>query len=144
MYALAGVLDTQRGWGRADETFRCLSAMAAFGAPTWFGLGDRDLATHLLRTRLLREGHSLSAATAALARPLGVVPAVLPMSDAPVRTLIHTPDGTRGLQEYFVRDKCQAEVLGVDYDGAERARPAPGGPEAVGDADLAGVCPSDP
>src|SRR5947207_15083858 len=124
MYALAGVLDAGRGWGRADETFRCLSAMAAYGAPTWFGLGDRDLATHLVRTRALRAGQSLSAVTAELARALGVAPRLLPMSDQAVRTTIRTPDGRLGFQEYFVRDKCQVEVLAVDYDGAAGARPA--------------------
>src|SRR3989475_12480976 len=144
MYALAGVLDAGRGWGRADETFRCLSAMAAYGAPTWFGLGDRDLATHLVRTRALRAGQSLSAITAELARALGVAPRLLPMSDEAVRTTIRTPEGRLGFQEYFVRDKCQAEVVGIDYDGADRARPAPGVVEAIREADLVVVCPSNP
>src|SRR2546427_4038549 len=144
MYALAGVLDAGRGWGRADETFRCLSAMAAYGAPTWFGLGDRDLATHLVRTRALRAGQSLSAITAELCRALGVAPRILPMSDDAVRTTIRTPEGRLGFQEYFVRDKCQVEVLGVDYDGAARARPAPGVLEAIRDARLVVVCPSNP
>src|SRR5215470_4110493 len=144
MYALAGVLDTSRGWGRADETFRCLSGMAAYGEPTWFGLGDRDLATHLVSTRALREGQSLSTITAALCRALGVTPRVLPMSDEAVRTIISTPDGRLGFQEYFVRDKCQADVVGVDYDGAERARPAPGVLDAIASADVVIVCPSNP
>jgi LPPG:FO 2-phospho-L-lactate transferase len=144
MYALAGVLDAGRGWGRADETFRCLSAMAAYGAPTWFGLGDRDLATHLVRTRALREGQSLSSVTAALGRALGVGPRLLPMSDDPVRTIIRTPEGRLGFQEYFVRDKCQVEVVEVEYDGAAAARPAPGVVEALADADLVVVCPSNP
>jgi len=144
MYALAGVLDAGRGWGRADETFRCLSAMAAYGAPTWFGLGDRDLATHLVRTRALRAGQSLSAITAELARALGVAPRLLPMSDEAVRTTIRTPEGRLGFQEYFVRDKCQVEVLGVDYDGAAGARAAPGVLESIRDADLVVVCPSNP
>jgi LPPG:FO 2-phospho-L-lactate transferase len=144
MYALAGVLDTGRGWGRADETFRCLSAIAAYGEPTWFGLGDRDLATHVLRTRALREGQSLSTITAALCRALGVTPRVLPMSDDAVRTVIRTPDGRLGFQEYFVRDKCQVEVVGVDYDGAARARPAPGVLDAIREADVVVVCPSNP
>jgi LPPG:FO 2-phospho-L-lactate transferase len=144
MYALAGVLDPVRGWGRADETFRCLSAMAAYGAPTWFGLGDRDLATHLLRTRALRAGSSLSNVTAELCRALGVTPRLLPMSDEAVRTTIRTPDGRLGFQEYFVRDKCQVDVVGVDYDGAEGARPAPGVLEAIREADLVVVCPSNP
>jgi len=138
------VLDAGRGWGRADETFRCLSAMAAYGAPTWFGLGDRDLATHLVRTRALRAGQSLSAVTAELARALGVAPRLLPMSDQAVRTTIRTPDGRLGFQEYFVRDKCQVEVLAVDYDGAAGARPAPGVLEAIRDAELVVVCPSNP
>jgi len=144
MYALGGMLDTGRGWGRADETFRCLSAMAAYGAPTWFALGDRDLATHLVRTRALRDGRSLSTITAELARALGVTSRMLPMSDDPVRTMIQTPDGWLGFQEYFVRDKCQVEVVGVDYDGAARARPAPGVLDAIRDADLVVVCPSNP
>ena len=144
MYALAGVLDPGRGWGRADEAFRCLSAMAVYGAPTWFGLGDRDLATHLVRTRALHEGRTLSAVTADLAHALGVASRILPMSDEAVRTTIRTPDGRLGFQEYFVRDKCQVEVVGVDYDGAERARPAPGVLEAIRDADLIVVCPSNP
>ena len=144
MYALAGVLDAGRGWGRADETFRCLSAMAAYGAPTWFSLGDRDLATHLVRTRALRDGRSLSAITTELCRALGVTSRILPMSDDAVRTIIRTPDGRLGFQEYFVRDKCQAEVIGVDYDGAERARPAPSVLDAIRSADLVVVCPSNP
>jgi LPPG:FO 2-phospho-L-lactate transferase len=144
MYALAGVLDTARGWGRADETFHCLAAMAAYGAPTWFSLGDRDLATHIERTRALRSGRSLSQVTATLARALGVTARLLPMSDEPVRTTIRTPDGTLGFQEYFVRDKCQAEVVGVDYDGAAAARPAPGVVDALTGADVVVVCPSNP
>ena len=144
MYALAGVLDAGRGWGRADETFRCLSAMAAYGEPTWFGLGDRDLATHLIRTRALRDRQSLATITATLCRALGVTPRVLPMSDEAVRTIIRTPDSRLGFQEYFVRDKCQADVIGVDYDGAERARPGPGVLDAIAGADVVVVCPSNP
>jgi LPPG:FO 2-phospho-L-lactate transferase len=138
------VLDVGRGWGRADETFRCLSAMATYGAPTWFGLGDRDLATHLVRTRALRDGQSLSTITAGLCRALGVAPRVLPMSDDAVRTIIRTPEGRLGFQEYFVRDKCQVDVVGIDYDGAERARPAPGVLDAIRGADRVVVCPSNP
>ena len=144
MYALAGVLDAQRGWGRADETFHCLSAMAAYGAPTWFGLGDRDLATHVARTRALREGRPLSAVTAELARALGVRARLLPMSDDAVRTVIRTPDGALAFQEYFVRDKAMVEVVGVEYVGAAAARPAPGVREAIVAADLIVVCPSNP
>jgi LPPG:FO 2-phospho-L-lactate transferase len=144
MYALGGVLDTQRGWGRADETFHCLAAMASLGAPTWFGLGDRDLATHIARTQALAAGQPLSAVTAALAGALGVRPRLLPMSDERVRTIIRTPDGALGFQEYFVRDKAMVEVVGVEYDGAAAARPAPGVREAIAEADLVVVCPSNP
>src|SRR6185312_7562724 len=107
-YALAGLLDVERGWGLAGETFNCLAAMAAHGADTWFNLGDRDLATHLTRTRALRDGHPLSTVTARLAADLGVGARILPMSDAPVRTMIRTPGGRLTFQEYFVREKALA------------------------------------
>ena len=143
-YALAGTLDVERGWGLADETFHCLSAMAAHGADTWFNLGDRDLATHLTRTKALREGHSLSVVTARLAAALDVAASILPMSDDPVRTMIRTPGGRLTFQEYFVREKALVEVVGVDYEGAAAARPAPGVLDAIRTADLIVVCPSNP
>jgi LPPG:FO 2-phospho-L-lactate transferase len=144
MYALAGVLDTRRGWGRADETFHCLAAIASFGAPTWFGLGDRDLATHIARTQALAGGQSLAEITDTLARGLGVRARLLPMSDDRVRTVIRTPDGRLAFQEYFVRDKAMVEVVGVDYEGASAARPAPGVREAITETDVVVVCPSNP
>jgi LPPG:FO 2-phospho-L-lactate transferase len=143
-YALAGALDITRGWGRIDETFHCLDAMAALGGDTWFNLGDRDLATHLVRTRALRAGRPLSAITAEIARTLGVASRILPMSDEPVRTRVETSDGWLDFQEYFVREKAQPHVRGVAYVGAERARPAPGVIEALRAADLVLVCPSNP
>jgi LPPG:FO 2-phospho-L-lactate transferase len=143
-YALAGRLDLARGWGLSGETFRCLEAMVDLGAETWFNLGDRDLATHLVRTRMLRDGAPLSAATAEIARRLGVRPRLLPMSDEPVRTRVSTPGGWLSFQEYFVRDKALVEVLGVEYAGAPSARPAPGVAESLAAADLIVVCPSNP
>ena len=143
-YALAGRLDVARGWGLGDETFRCLEAMAGYGEQTWFNLGDRDLATHLLRTRALRAGERLSAVTARLAALLGAGVRLLPMSDDRVRTRIRTPDGWLTFQEYFVRDKAMVEVLEVDYEGAADARPAPGVEDAIAGADLVVVCPSNP
>jgi LPPG:FO 2-phospho-L-lactate transferase len=143
-YALAGRLDVERGWGLAGETFRCLEAMAALGAETWFNLGDRDLATHLYRTRQLRSGVPLSAVTAEIARRLGLGTRLLPMSDDPVRTRVRTPEGWLGFQEYFVRDKALVEVLDVAYAGAESARPAPGVVDAIAEADVIVVCPSNP
>jgi LPPG:FO 2-phospho-L-lactate transferase len=144
MYALGGWLDVTRGWGRQDETFHCLDAMAALGGQSWFNLGDRDLATHLVRTQALRAGRPLSDVIAELARRHGVSARVLPMSDDPVRTRIETPDGWLDFQEYFVREKAQPAVRAVAYAGAERARPAPGVVDALRDTDLVLVCPSNP
>ena len=144
MYALAGRLDTARGWGLTGETFRCLEAMGDLGAQTWFNLGDRDLATHLHRTRALREGLPLSAVMAELCGRLGVAARVLPMSDEPVRTRVRTPDGWLSFQEYFVREKAQVQVLDVEYAGASQARPAPGVLEAICEAEVVVVCPSNP
>src|SRR3989449_4635415 len=144
MYALAGRLDAMRGWGVADDTFRCLEAMGDLGAETWFNLGDRDLATHLYRTRALGDGTPLSAVTAELCRRLGVAARILPMSDDPVRTRVRTPDGWLSFQEYFVREKAQVRVLDVEYAGAAASRPAPGVVEAIREADLVVVCPSNP
>lgn len=143
-YALARRLDTSRGWGRAGETFRCLAAMGELGCATWFALGDRDLATHLVRTQALRAGTPLSAVTAELARRLGVRARILPMSDAPVRTRLRTPAGWLDFQEYFVRERARVEVLEVEYAGAAAATPAPGVPEAITGADLVVICPSNP
>ena len=143
-YALAGRLDVARGWGLAGETFRCLEAMGDLGAETWFNLGDRDLATHVHRTRALRAGAPLSTVTAELARRLGVSARILPMSDDAVRTRVRTPDGWLTFQEYFVREKAQVEVRAVEYAGADAARPAPGVLEAIAEAALVVICPSNP
>jgi LPPG:FO 2-phospho-L-lactate transferase len=143
-YALAGLLDVARGWGRSDETFRCLEAMAVLGGPSWFGLGDRDLAIHLSRTAALRTGEPLSSVTARLARQLGAAARILPMSDDPVRTIVHTTEARLTFQEYFVRDKAAGDVVAVHYVGAAEARPAPGVLAAIAEADLVVVCPSNP
>jgi len=143
-YTLGGFIDESRGWGLRDETFRTLGEMVRFGEPTWFNLGDRDLATHLHRTRLLREGRTLTEITTRIARDLGVRHAVLPMSDQPVSTRILGPDGWLTFQEYFVREKTQVEVRQVDYAGAAEARPAPGVLPAIAAADAVIVCPSNP
>src|SRR2546428_7544249 len=113
MYALAGRLDAARGWGLAGETFRCLEAMGDLGAETWFNLGDRDLATHLYRTRSLREGRPLSAVTAELCRRLRVAARSLPMSDEPVRTRGPAPHGLVSVPEEFLRRKSPGPGLHV-------------------------------
>ena len=143
-YTLAGVIEERRGWGLRDETFHALEQIGRYGEPTWFGLGDRDLATHLHRTRLLREGLGLAAVTAEVCRGLGVGVAVLPMSEQPVRTRVLGPDGWLSFQEYFVRDKAQVEVRAVEYAGAAAAGPGPGVLEAIAAADAIVVCPSNP
>jgi len=143
-YALAGRLDVARGWGLAGETFRCLETMADLGGDTWFNLGDRDLATHLVRTKALRAGATLAVITAEIAGRLGVQVRILPMSDQPVRTRVATPGGWLSFQEYFVREKALVEVVGVEYAGAAEARPAPGVVESLVRADLVIVCPSNP
>lgn len=143
-YTLGGWIDEARGWGLRGESFRTLGEIVRFGEPTWFNLGDRDLATHLHRTRLLHEGRTLTEVTAKIARDLGVSHAVLPMSDQPVRTRVRGPDGWLGFQEYFVRDKTQVDVVEVDYAGAHSALPAPGVTEAIAAAHAIIVCPSNP
>jgi LPPG:FO 2-phospho-L-lactate transferase len=143
-YALAGLLDIARGWGRAGETFHCREAMAALGGPAWFSLGDRDLAVHLARTEALRAGEPLSVVTARLAARLGVAARVLPMSDQPVRTFVQTPGARLSFQEYFVRDRALGEVVAVEYEGAPASRPAPGVLDAIAGADVVVVCPSNP
>jgi LPPG:FO 2-phospho-L-lactate transferase len=143
-YTLGGLIDEERGWGLREETFRTLGEMVRFGEPTWFNLGDRDMATHVHRTRLLREGLTLTDVTARIARDLGVSHAVLPMSDRPVSTRILGPDGWLSFQEYFVREKTQVDVRQVDYAGAGSALPSPGVLDAIVAADAVVICPSNP
>jgi LPPG:FO 2-phospho-L-lactate transferase len=143
-YALAGLLDGTRGWGVRDDTFHCLEAMHRLGRETWFRLGDRDLATHLHRTLLLRTGASLSAATRAIAGVLGIPAHLVPMSDDPVRTELRTSGGWLRLEEFFVRERCAPDVLEVAYRGAGDARPAPEVLEAIDTAEAVVVCCSNP
>jgi LPPG:FO 2-phospho-L-lactate transferase len=146
MYTLAGCADRERGWGRADETWRFLEALGALGAPTWFALGDRDLAVHVERTRRLHAGQSLQEVTAHLCQALGVRHPVLPASNEPVRTIVHTGAGELAFQDYFVQQRCAPAVTGFRYDGAEHARPAPALAAALEHSELEAVvlCPSNP
>jgi LPPG:FO 2-phospho-L-lactate transferase len=143
MYTLAGLADEERGWGLAGETFAGLSMVKRYGGPDWFGLGDRDLATHLLRTEALRAGQSLSSITARLCAALGVTQRILPMSDVPVSTLIETErDGTLPFQQWFVRRRAEPRVRKVRFEGD--LVPAPGVIEAIDTCDLVVVGPSNP
>ena len=147
-YTLAGLADEERGWGLAGETWNVREALVRLGEPGWFALGDRDIATHLLRTRLLAEGATLSEATAALCRRLGVPVRLLPMSDQPVQTRVEVdgPDGPEdlGFQEWWVGRQARDPVRRVRFEGVERARPAPGVLEAIAAASGIVLCPSNP
>ena len=142
-YVLAGVVDA-RGWGYAEDTFRCLEGLATYGREAWFGLGDRDLATHLHRTQRLAEGAGLAQVTAEICAHLGVEAQVLPMTEDPVRTLITTAAGPRSFQEYLVRDGAADEIARIELAGVESARPAPGVLEAIAEAERIVICPSSP
>lgn len=142
-YVLAGVV-AARGWGYAGDTFRCLEGLATYGRESWFGLGDRDLATHIHRTLRLAEGAALTAITAEICARLGVEATLLPMSDDPVRTCITTPAGPRTFQEYLVKHGAGEEITDIALVGVEEARPAPGVLEAIAAAERIVIAPSSP
>jgi LPPG:FO 2-phospho-L-lactate transferase len=144
-YWLAGMADTERGWGIRDDTFHAMEAIAALGKDVWFNLGDHDLGLCLFRTQALEAGQTLSAVTESIRGGLGIRARVLPMSDDRIRTHIHTSDGRRlPFQEYFVKERQRPEVTAVELEGIESAKPAPGVLDAVRDADTVVVCPSNP
>ena len=120
-YTLAGVVDTKKGWGRADESWNFASTIADYGGETWFQLGDKDIALHVLRTQMLKAGDSLTAVTSRVAKSLSVGHRILPMSDDPVRTMLNTNEGRLTFQDYFVRKKCAPVVTEIDYEGAASA-----------------------
>ena len=144
VYTLAGLIDPAKGWGIRDDTFTVLDQLQRLGNESWFRLGDRDIATHVTRTRLLAEGQPLSRVTAALCRALAVRSTVLPMSDQRVETRLSTSVGDLSFQEYFVKARWQPEVQTLRYRGMERCLPAPGVLDAIGNAAMVVVCPSNP
>ena len=144
MYTLAGIANPETGWGIAGESFETLNMLRRYGEDTWFKLGDRDLATHTLRTHRLRSGDSLTEVTAALAGSLDVESVVLPMSDDPVSTVLDTPEGRLEFQEYFVRRGQRDEVLGVEFRGIEDARVSGEVLAAISSAEAIVLCPSNP
>jgi len=144
LYALADLNDDERGWGRADETWKALESAAELGGDAWFRLGDRDLGLHLVRTESLRRGEPLSEVTAGLAEALGIEARILPATDDRLRTWVQTEAGELEFQDWFVRRGHRDEVVGVRYEGAEGARPAPGALEALAEADLIVIAPSNP
>lgn len=143
-YTLAGLANPETGWGRANESWDFLETLEQLGGPTWFRLGDRDLALHVERTRRLSAGEPLSSVAAVLCRRLGVEVRLLPMSDQPVRTLVDTDQGRLAFQEYFVARRCEPAVRGFEFAGAGQAEPAPGVRAALQDCELIIFCPSNP
>jgi len=143
MYTLAGVANPETGWGRRDETWTVMEALGQIGGETWFRLGDKDLATHIERTRRLRGGESLSSVMRDLAARLGVKSAMVPMSDDRVRTMVTTDQGELAFQDWFVRLRCEPVVKSVRFAGADKAKAHP---TLLDTADLGGivVCPSNP
>ena len=144
LYALAGLADEERGWGRADETWNALATVEGLGGEAWFRLGDRDLGLHVVRTQALRAGASLSAVTAKLAAALGLETAIVPATDEPLRTWLDTPNGSFDFQHWFVARAHRDPVDRVRFEGAAAARPAPGVLEALHDAELILIAPSNP
>lgn len=144
-YTLAGLANPKTGWGQQDETWMTFEAVKRLEGPDWFQLGDKDLATHLVRTDLLAKGQPLSAVTATFCLKWGVAHTVLPMSDDPVRTIVHTADqGALAFQNYFVQHACQPAVRKFEFLGAENAVPAPGTLRLIDSADLVILTPSNP
>ena len=146
VYTLAGVSNRSQGWGREGETWSFMSALEALGGPTWFQLGDGDLAMHVVRSDRLRAGETLTAITADLAQALGAGVTILPMADRPVRTKIETAAGVLDFQDYFVRLRSEPEITGVRYEGAEAATLSDAVAAALGHAALAAIviAPSNP
>jgi LPPG:FO 2-phospho-L-lactate transferase len=143
-YTLAGIVDEEKGWGIRGDTFHCLEALRKLYGEAWFNLGDKDLATHIFRTNLLKTGLKLSEVTERVRRLLGVEAAILPMTDDKFETRVLVEEGAVHFEEYFVKRGAKDEVLGVEFFGADKANPAAGVLESIRDAELLLVCPSNP
>jgi LPPG:FO 2-phospho-L-lactate transferase len=144
LYTLAGLLDEERGWGVKGDTYAALDVARQHGREAWFTLGDQDLGFHLIRTELLQRGEPLSEVTRRLAEGLGVAVRLIPATDDRLRTKIQTPDSELDFQEWFVKRRHADRVDGVRFEGAEDARPAPGVVEAIEEADVVLIAPSNP
>lgn len=143
-YTIAGLSDTAKGWGIRDDTFVVLDWLGRLGGESWFKLGDRDLATHIMRSNLLREGLTLSQITERIRKRLGIESIILPMSDDRVETRIETPNGEISFQDYFVRGRWRDEVHRITFTGVEKCRPAPGVLDSIREASAVILCPSNP
>jgi LPPG:FO 2-phospho-L-lactate transferase len=146
LYTLGGLVNAATGWGRSDETWTFMAALEGLGGPSWFKLGDADLATHVLRTQRLKAGATLTAVTAELARRFSISARILPMCDEPLRTLVETEIGTLAFQDYFVREQCRPRLRQIRFEAATPAKPTAQVLDALADPRLAGIiiCPSNP
>src|SRR6266851_9697425 len=144
MYTLAGVVDEAHGWGIRNDTYATMQQLARYGNEDWFKLGDRDLATHVHRTNLLRQGKTLSEVTEDLRKHFGLAMRILPMTNQPVATHIQTPVGLLHFQEYMVKRHCADEVQDVVFVGANESQPAPGGIDTIKEAEAILIAPSNP
>jgi len=144
IYRLAGVFNEAAGYGQKDETFHALDALREMGEETWFRIGDKDLATHVLRAEVLRRGATLTEATLELCRRFNLKSRVVPMSDDPVRTRLVTDRGALSLQQYFVRERLEPALRAIDFDGLESARLSPAAAAALQEADMVVIGPSNP
>jgi LPPG:FO 2-phospho-L-lactate transferase len=143
-YNLAEIHNPETGWGRAGESLQTFDAIEQLGGPTWFRLGDKDLGTHLERTRRLQQGDTLSQITVDFCRAWGIPQTVLPMSDQPIPTIVLTGEGELAFQEYFVAQRCEPQVTGFRFMNILQAAPAPGVLDAIKQADAVVICPSNP
>ena len=143
-YTLAGVIDKEKGWGYANETFNCLGVLKKFYDNGWFNAGDKDLATHIYRNNLLRNGFSKAEITKMICEKLGVKSHIIPMSNEPVETFIETPDGLIHFEEYYIKNRCQSNVLDIKFKGIEEATPVNGILEYILRAKRIIICPSNP
>ena len=143
-YALAQQNNTETGWGRAGESWNFIETLGTLGGEDWFRLGDKDLALHTARSQMLRDGASLTAATASITRHMGITHTVAPMSDDPVRTIVHCQQGDLAFQHYFVRERCAPKVTGFSFDGINQARLNPLIKDWLKECDGVIICPSNP
>jgi LPPG:FO 2-phospho-L-lactate transferase len=144
LYTLGGLIDAERGWGVRGDSHAAQAMLERYGRPAWFSVGDADLATHVERTRRLRDGATLTDATAAMAASFGIAARILPATDNRYRTTLETDDGRLDFQDYFVRRRQEPKVHAVVMDGADTARPTAAALEAIGGADLVVIGPSNP
>jgi len=144
VYTLAGVVNEKKGWGIRGDTFHCLEILKKFDQEVWFAIGDKDLATHLFRTALLKKGKKLSDVTEAISRSFGLKAKILPMTNDHFESRILTKHGSIHFQEYLVKREAKDEILGVEFAGAETAKPAAGVIDALMNAELIVICPSNP